>query len=249
MRQKIIAGNWKMNNTNFDSLLLIDELMNYSFPPDLRIVVSPPYTQLSLINEKLKNSKIEVSSQNMHYESNGAFTGEISALMLKSINVYLTILGHSERRTYFNETDQILLKKIIKALEEDIEIIFCIGEELSDRKSGNHFNFIKNQLENTVFLQKYDSWKKIIIAYEPIWAIGTGETASPDQIQEMHSFIRGLISEKYDHSLANSVSIIYGGSVKPSNAENIFYQPDVDGGLIGGASLDSKDFASIVNAL
>tara|TARA_B100001173_G_scaffold79439_1_gene67821 strand:- start:772 stop:1521 length:750 start_codon:yes stop_codon:yes gene_type:complete len=249
MRQKIIAGNWKMNNTNFDSLLLIDELMNYSFPPDLRIVVSPPYTQLSLINEKLKNLKIEVCSQNMHYESNGAFTGEISALMLKSINVYLTILGHSERRTYFNETDQILLKKIIKALEEDIEIIFCIGEELSDRKSGNHFNFIKNQLENTVFLQKYDSWKKIIIAYEPIWAIGTGETASPDQIQEMHSFIRGLISEKYDHSLANSVSIIYGGSVKPSNAENIFYQPDVDGGLIGGASLDSKDFASIVNAL
>tara|TARA_B100001059_G_scaffold11400_1_gene9247 strand:- start:9395 stop:10144 length:750 start_codon:yes stop_codon:yes gene_type:complete len=249
MRQKIIAGNWKMNNTNFDSLLLIDELMNYSFPPDLRIVVSPPYTQLSLINEKLKNLKIEVCSQNMHYESNGAFTGEISALMLKSINVYLTILGHSERRTYFNETDQILLKKIRKALEEDIEIIFCIGEELSDRKSGNHFNFIKNQLENTVFLEKYDSWKKIIIAYEPIWAIGTGETASPDQIQEMHSFIRGLISEKYDHSLANSVSIIYGGSVKPSNAENIFYQPDVDGGLIGGASLNSKDFASIVNAL
>ena len=185
----------------------------------------------------------------MHYESNGAFTGEISALMLKSINVYLTILGHSERRTYFNETDQILLKKIRKALEEDIEIIFCIGEELSDRKLGNHFNFIKNQLENTVFLEKYDSWKKIIIAYEPIWAIGTGETASPDQIQEMHSFIRGLISEKYDHSLANSVSIIYGGSVKPSNAENIFYQPDVDGGLIGGASLNSKDFASIVNAL
>ncbi|MBQ22399.1 MAG: triose-phosphate isomerase [Flavobacteriales bacterium] len=249
MRQKIIAGNWKMNNTNFDSLLLIDELMNYSFPPDLRIVVSPPYTQLSLINEKLKNLKIEVCSQNMHYESNGAFTGEISALMLKSINVYLTILGHSERRTYFNETDQILLKKIRKALEEDIEIIFCVGEELSDRKSGNHFNFIKNQLENTVFLEKYDSWKKIIIAYEPIWAIGTGETASPDQIQEMHSFIRGLISEKYDHSLANSVSIIYGGSVKPSNAENIFYQPDVDGGLIGGASLNSKDFASIVNAL
>ena len=249
MRQKIIAGNWKMNNTNFDSLLLIDELMNYSFPPDLRIVVSPPYTQLSLINEKLKNLKIEVCSQNMHYESNGAFTGEISALMLKSINVYLTILGHSERRTYFNETDQILLKKIRKALEEDIEIIFCVGEELSDRKSGNHFNFIKNQLKNTVFLEKYDSWKKIIIAYEPIWAIGTGETASPDQIQEMHSFIRGLISEKYDHSLANSVSIIYGGSVKPSNAENIFYQPDVDGGLIGGASLNSKDFASIVNAL
>jgi|TARA_B100001094_G_scaffold25621_1_gene21402 triosephosphate isomerase len=249
MRQKIIAGNWKMNNTNSDSLLLIDELMNYSFPPDLRIVVSPPYTQLSLINEKLKNLKIEVCSQNMHYESNGAFTGEISALMLKSINVYLTILGHSERRTYFNETDQILLKKIRKALEEDIEIIFCVGEELSDRKSGNHFNFIKNQLENTVFLEKYDSWKKIIIAYEPIWAIGTGETASPDQIQEMHSFIRGLISEKYDHSLANSVSIIYGGSVKPSNAENIFYQPDVDGGLIGGASLNSKDFASIVNAL
>jgi triosephosphate isomerase len=248
MRQKIVAGNWKMNNSNTESLSLLQELLNFNFPKDIRIIISPPYTQLGLVNEKLEKSNIEVASQNMHFADNGAYTGEISSSMIKSSGVFISILGHSERRTYFNETDESLKKKVDKAINENIEIIFCVGEELSDRNSGNHFEHIKIQLEKTVFLQPADSWKKIIIAYEPIWAIGTGETASPKQVQEMHLFIRNIISENYSKSLADSISIIYGGSVKPSNANDIFSQSDVDGGLIGGASLKSKDFAAIVNA-
>ena len=248
MRQKIVAGNWKMNNSNTESLSLLQELLNFNFPKDIRIIISPPYTQLGLVNEKLEKSNIEVASQNMHFADNGAYTGEISSSMIKSSGVFISILGHSERRTYFNETDESLKKKVDKAINENIEIIFCVGEELSDRNSGNHFKHIKIQLEKTVFLQPADSWKKIIIAYEPIWAIGTGETASPKQVQEMHLFIRNIISENYSKTLADSISIIYGGSVKPSNANDIFSQSDVDGGLIGGASLKSKDFAAIVNA-
>lgn len=248
MRQKIVAGNWKMNNSNTESLSLLQELLNFNFPKDIRIIISPPYTQLGLVNEKLEKSNIEVASQNMHFADNGAYTGEISSSMIKSSGVFISILGHSERRTYFNETDESLKEKVDKAINENIEIIFCVGEELSDRNSGNHFEHIKIQLEKTVFLQPAESWKKIIIAYEPIWAIGTGETASPKQVQEMHLFIRNIISENYSKTLADSISIIYGGSVKPSNANDIFSQSDVDGGLIGGASLKSKDFAAIVNA-
>jgi triosephosphate isomerase len=248
MRQKIVAGNWKMNNSNTESLSLLQELLNFNFPKDIRIIISPPYTQLGLVNEKLEKSNIEVASQNMHFADNGAYTGEISSSMIKSLGVFISILGHSERRTYFNETDESLKEKVDKAINENIEIIFCVGEELSDRNSGNHFEHIKIQLEKTVFLQPAESWKKIIIAYEPIWAIGTGETASPKQVQEMHLFIRNIISENYSKTLADSISIIYGGSVKPSNANDIFSQSDVDGGLIGGASLKSKDFAAIVNA-
>jgi len=248
MRQKIVAGNWKMNNSNTESLSLLQELLNFNFPKDIRIIISPSYTQLGLVNEKLEKSNIEVASQNMHFADNGAYTGEISSSMIKSSGVFISILGHSERRTYFNETDESLKEKVDKAINENIEIIFCVGEELSDRNSGNHFEHIKIQLEKTVFLQPAESWKKIIIAYEPIWAIGTGETASPKQVQEMHLFIRNIISENYSKTLADSISIIYGGSVKPSNANDIFSQSDVDGGLIGGASLKSKDFAAIVNA-
>ena len=248
MRQKIIAGNWKMNNSNIESLSLVKDLMKFDFSNDVRIIISPSFTQLGLVNEQVKNSNIEVASQNMHFSENGAYTGEISSSMLKSSGIFISILGHSERRTYFNETDEILKQKVDKAINENMEIIFCIGEELNDRKSGNHYEYIKVQLENTVFSQPYESWKNIIIAYEPIWAIGTGETASPDQVQDMHLFIRSIISEKYNKSLADTVSIIYGGSVKPSNANEIFSQLDVDGGLIGGASLKSEDFAAIVNA-
>jgi len=237
-----------MNNSNTESLSLLQELLNFNFPKDIRIIISPSYTQLGLVNEKLEKSNIEVASQNMHFADNGAYTGEISSSMIKSSGVFISILGHSERRTYFNETDESLKEKVDKAINENIEIIFCVGEELSDRNSGNHFEHIKIQLEKTVFLQPAESWKKIIIAYEPIWAIGTGETASPKQVQEMHLFIRNIISENYSKTLADSISIIYGGSVKPSNANDIFSQSDVDGGLIGGASLKSKDFAAIVNA-
>ena len=248
MRKKIIAGNWKMNNSNAESVSLIQSLLKYNFAKDMRIIIAPSFTQLSLINEKLQNSNIEVASQNMHFADNGAYTGEISSSMIKSSGVSITILGHSERRTFFNETDEILKEKVDTALNENMEIIFCVGEQLSDRKSGNHFDHIKSQLEKAVFNQPDISWKNIIIAYEPIWAIGTGETASPNQVQEMHLFIRNIVSENYNKSIANSVSIIYGGSVKPSNAKDIFSQLDVDGGLIGGASLNSNDFAAIVNA-
>ena len=248
MRKKIIAGNWKMNNTNSKSKILLEELLGYNFPTDTRVIVSPSHTQLGFVSDKLKNSNIEVAAQNIHYASSGAYTGEISSSMIKDSGVFITILGHSERRTYFNETDESLKEKVDKAINENIEIIFCVGEELVDRKSGNYFEYVKSQLEKTVFLQSIKSWNKIIIAYEPIWAIGTGETASPEQVQEMHSYIRNIILKKYNKSLADSVSIIYGGSVKSSNANDIFSQSDVDGGLIGGASLKSEDFAAIVNA-
>lgn len=248
MRKKIIAGNWKMNNTNSKSKILLEELLGYNFPTDTRVIVSPSHTQLGFVSDKLKNSNIEVAAQNIHYASSGAYTGEISSSMIKDSGVFITILGHSERRTYFNETDESLKEKVDKAINENLEIIFCVGEELVDRKSGNYFEYVKSQLEKTVFLQSIKSWNKIIIAYEPIWAIGTGETASPEQVQEMHSYIRNIISKKYNKSLADSVSIIYGGSVKSSNANDIFSQSDVDGGLIGGASLKSEDFAAIVHA-
>ena len=249
MRQKIIAGNWKMNNSNLESKLLVQKLLKLKFTKNLRIIISPPHTQLAFVSSQVENSKIEVASQNMHFADNGAFTGEISSSMIKDSGVFISILGHSERRTYFNETDETLMKKVQKAVNEKIEIIFCIGEELKDRESGKHFEHVKSQLEKTIFLQPDSSLKNIIVAYEPIWAIGTGKTASPFQVQEMHSFIRSIISDNYNKSIADSVSIIYGGSIKPSNANDIFSQPDVDGGLIGGASLNSIDFEAIVNAL
>ena len=248
MRRKIIAGNWKMNNSNSDTNKLLNELMGYGFPSEIRVIVCPSFTQLGLVHEKLQNTNIDVASQNMHFADQGAFTGEISAKMIKSSGVSTTILGHSERRLLFNETDEILISKVETAIKENIEVIFCVGEELSDRKSKNHFKFVQSQLEKSIFLLPKESWDNIIIAYEPVWAIGTGETASPDQAQEMHFFIRSLISEKYGGVIADSISILYGGSVKSNNAVEIFEKPDVDGGLIGGASLNSGDFAKIVNA-
>ena len=248
MRKKIVAGNWKMNNSSYDTIKLLDQLIESKFSKKTRVIVCPPYIQLGIANEKLKNSNIDVASQNMHFELDGAFTGEISAKMIKSVGVSTSIIGHSERRIFFNETDEILIKKVETAIKESIEVIFCVGEELNIRKSKNHFRFVQTQLENSVFLQPKKSWDKIIIAYEPVWAIGTGETASPEQAQEMHFFIRSLISKKYGSDIAESVSIIYGGSVKPNNAKEIFAKPDVDGGLVGGASLNSEGFIKIVNA-
>ena len=248
MRKKIVAGNWKMNNSNSETNKLLNELIGSRFSSEIRVIVCPSFTQLGLVHEKLQNTNIDVASQNMHFADQGAFTGEISAKMIKSSGVLTTILGHSERRSLFNETDEILINKVETAIKENIEVIFCVGEELNDRKSENHFKFVQSQLEKSIFLLPKESWLNIIIAYEPVWAIGTGETASPDQAQEMHFFIRNLISEKYDGALADSISILYGGSVKPNNAFEIFAKPDVDGGLVGGASLNAEDFVKIVNA-
>ncbi|MCB0400370.1 MAG: triose-phosphate isomerase, partial [Winogradskyella sp.] len=178
----------------------------------------------------------------------GAYTGEISAGMLKSVGIKTVILGHSERRAYFNETDEALAKKVDTALANDMRVIFCFGEELSDRKAGNEETVVESQIRNALFHLSADAFKHIVLAYEPVWAIGTGETATPDQAQDMHAFIRKTLAEKYGNDVADGVSILYGGSVKPDNAKEIFSKPDVDGGLIGGASLKAEDFFAIVNA-
>ncbi len=211
--------------------------------------MAPTFVNLSSAVENAKDSKIEVVAQNMHQAKNGAFTGEISADMLKSVGVVSVILGHSERRTYFGETDALLAEKVTTTLENNMEAIFCFGELLEDRKSGNHFSVVESQLKNGLFHLEAAVWKNIVLAYEPVWAIGTGETASPEQAQEMHAFIRNIIKEQYNAQVADAVSILYGGSVKPANAVEIFSKPDVDGGLIGGAALNAANFTAIIKAI
>ncbi|MBL4642918.1 MAG: triose-phosphate isomerase [Flavobacteriaceae bacterium] len=252
MRSKIVAGNWKMNNDNKQTKALVKGIRKSIKKLPLnntRVIVAPTFVNLSTAMKRAKKSTIEVVAQNMHQSKNGAFTGEISAEMLKSIGVKTVILGHSERRSLFGETDAILAEKVNAALENELEIIFCFGEQLADRKSENHFDVVKSQLENGLFHLEAISWNNIVLAYEPVWAIGTGETASPEQAQEMHAFIRKLLQEKYTTAVADTTSILYGGSVKPSNAEEIFSKKDVDGGLIGGASLKVEDFAAIIKAI
>lgn len=250
MRQKIVAGNWKMHKNAEETEDLLNELIE-KIPTDLsqRVIVAPTFINLASAVEHLEFTPIEVAAQNMHQATSGAFTGEVSADMLQSVGVNLVILGHSERRAYFHETNALLAEKVNTALEKNMEVIFCFGEELNDRKNGNHFHVVEEQLREGLFHLENDAWKNIILAYEPVWAIGTGETASPEQAQEMHAFIRKVVTSKYDENLANNVSILYGGSVKPDNAQEIFSKPDVDGGLIGGAALKSDDFTKIVLAI
>lgn len=248
MRKQIVAGNWKMNNDLPQTESLLADLKAKKQTSNAEVMVAPAFTNLYHANEALKSSKIEVIAQNMHFAANGAYTGEISASMLKSVGVNTVILGHSERREYFNETDEILAKKVDAALANNLRVIFCFGEVLADRKSGNHENVVGSQIKNALFHLEASAFKNIVLAYEPVWAIGTGETASPEQAQDMHAFIRKTLSNKYGADLANSVSILYGGSVKPNNAQEIFGKPDVDGGLIGGAALNADDFFAIVNA-
>jgi triosephosphate isomerase (TIM) len=248
MRQQIVAGNWKMNNDLAQTESLLADLKSKAQTSNAEVMVAPTFTNLYHATQALKNSKIEVIAQNMHFAANGAYTGEISASMLKSVGVKTVILGHSERREYFNETDEILAKKVDAALANNLRVIFCFGEVLADRKSGNHENVVGSQIKNALFHLEAAAFKNIVLAYEPVWAIGTGETASPEQAQDMHAFIRKTLSNKYGADVANSVSILYGGSVKPNNAQEIFGKPDVDGGLIGGAALNADDFFAIVNA-
>ncbi|WP_306352395.1 triose-phosphate isomerase [Flavobacterium sp. '19STA2R22 D10 B1'] len=250
MRKKIVAGNWKMHKNSQETEALLDELL--SKRPEnttTKIVVSPTFVNLVPAVKQLSSSNIIVAAQNMHQAESGAFTGEISASMLKSIGVNTVILGHSERRAYFHETDALLAEKVNTALKYNFTIIFCFGEELKDRQSENHFNIVENQLREALFHLTVADWPNIVLAYEPVWAIGTGETASPEQAQEMHAFIRNTVKNQYGNATAESVSILYGGSVKPDNAKEIFSKPDVDGGLIGGAALKADDFLAIVNAM
>jgi triosephosphate isomerase len=248
MRAQIVAGNWKMNNDLAQTEALISDLKKQTKTCDAEIMIAPAFTNLNKASEALNNDKIEVVAQNMHFASNGAYTGEVSASMLKSIGIQTVILGHSERRAYFNETDELLAQKVDTALENNMKVIFCFGEELNDRKSGNHENVVEGQIKNALFHLEASAYKNIVLAYEPVWAIGTGETASPEQVQDMHKFIRKTLADNYGDDTANSVSILYGGSVKPANAKEIFSKPDVDGGLIGGAALNAEDFFAIVNA-
>ncbi|WP_111308355.1 triose-phosphate isomerase [Confluentibacter sediminis] len=248
MRKQIVAGNWKMNNDLAQTEALITELKKWTKTSDASIMVAPTFTNLWQAYQSLKDTHIEVIAQNMHFAKNGAYTGEISATMLKSVGVETVILGHSERREYFNETDELLAKKVDAALENEMTVIFCFGEVLADRKSNNHEKVVESQIKNALFHLKAWDFKRIILAYEPVWAIGTGETASPEQAQDMHAFVRKTLADKYGYEIANSVSILYGGSVKPNNAQEIFSKPDVDGGLIGGAALNAEDFFAIVNA-
>ncbi|MFX0555187.1 triose-phosphate isomerase [Maribacter sp. CXY002] len=249
MRSKIVAGNWKMNNNLEQTEALLSELSAKLPDTDAEVMVAPTYVNLAGAVASLQGSKIEVIAQNMHFAENGAYTGEISGDMLLNIGVDTCIIGHSERRAYFGETDEILAKKVASALDQGIRVMFCFGEELEDRKSDNHFKVVERQLKNALFSLDASVWSKIILAYEPVWAIGTGETASPEQAQEMHAFIRNTIAEAYNSSIADKVSILYGGSVKPGNAKEIFSKPDVDGGLIGGASLVADDFVDIIKAI
>lgn len=249
MRSKIVAGNWKMNKTLSETETLVSELSAKLPDTAAEVMVAPTYVNLAAAVRSLQGSAIKVIAQNMHFAESGAYTGEISADMLLDIDIDTAIIGHSERRAYFGETDEILAKKVKTALDKKIRVMFCFGEELEDRRSGNHFNVVESQLKNALFSLDAAVWSQIILAYEPVWAIGTGETASPEQAQEMHAFIRRTIAEAYDVTIANEVSILYGGSVKPGNAAEIFSKPDVDGGLIGGASLVADDFIAIIKAI
>ncbi|GGW73596.1 triosephosphate isomerase [Winogradskyella epiphytica] len=251
MRKNIVAGNWKMNNDLKATKKLVKKIrksLKKSDLKDTRVIIAPTFVNLATAVKRSKKSKLEVAAQNMHQAKNGAFTGEVSAEMLRSIGVKTVILGHSERRAYFGETDELLAEKVNAALANKLEVIFCFGEELADRKAGKEEAVVESQIKNALFHLEAEAFKKIVLAYEPVWAIGTGETASPEQAQDMHAFIRKTLADKYGSDVANSVSILYGGSVKPANAKEIFSKPDVDGGLIGGAALKAEDFSAIINA-
>lgn len=252
MRKKIVAGNWKMNKNIKETTVLIQDLKNEIEGLSLqnkKVIIAPSFINLQQAVMDVAGTDIIVSAQNLHQEDYGAYTGEISAEMLGSIGVRTVILGHSERRAYYNETDELLLKKVKTAFENDFEIIFCFGEELKDREENNHFNIVASQLKNVLFNMPSEAFENIILAYEPVWAIGTGKTATADQAQEMHQFVRKLFIEAYGEGIANNISIVYGGSVKPNNAKEIFSKADVDGGLIGGAALVAKDFVEIIKSI
>ena len=249
MRKKVIIGNWKMNNDKQETENLLLNLKNKIWDKEIEVKVSPSFVSLEYAQKILKNSPIEVVAQNMHYEEKGAFTGEISYKMLKSINVNSVIIGHSERRTLFYENDDTIKRKIKTALDNEMKVIFCFGESLEDRKEKRHIKIISKQLDVITNDLKINQWNQIILAYEPVWAIGTGLNATPEQAQEIHKHVREEIATTFNKNLADSVRILYGGSLKPNNSKEIFFQPDIDGGLIGGASLSFEDFYSIIRSI
>ena len=273
MRQKIVAGNWKMNTTLAEGIELVNQIVGKieEVPQDVKLIVNPPFTHLFPVSKIIGDikcpfcrSKISLGAQNCADKEKGAYTGEVSAKMLASVGkavgtvagapegatgapVEYVILGHSERRGYYGETNAILLEKIKLALSEGLKVIYCVGEALEERKAGKHFEVVGNEIKEVLFNLSPDQMKNIVVAYEPIWAIGTGETATKEQAQEIHEFIRKTLAEKFG-ALAEETSILYGGSCKPSNAKELFSQKDIDGGLIGGASLKADDFIAIAKS-
>ncbi|HAF28890.1 MAG TPA: triose-phosphate isomerase [Bacteroidales bacterium] len=249
MRKHIVAGNWKMNKTFSEGIDLINKIINKSEPlQNVQLIIAPPFILTSEAARLAMNKNIDLAGQNCANHDEGAYTGEISARMLKSSGATYVILGHSERRAYYHETDEIINTKIKLCLENSLTPIVCCGEVLEEREANKHFEVVAKQIKGMFQDISSEAFKNIVIAYEPVWAIGTGKTASPEQAQEMHLFIRETIKNIYGSDLSNNVSILYGGSCKPSNAKELFANPDVDGGLIGGASLNADDFIAIANS-
>ncbi|MDE6079424.1 MAG: triose-phosphate isomerase [Duncaniella sp.] len=250
MRKNIVAGNWKMNTTLPEGIKLAEEvnaaLKGFSAKCD--VVICVPFTHLASINNVIDKELLGLGAENCANHVKGAYTGEVSAPMVASTGATYVILGHSERRQYYGETSETLREKVRLALDNNLTPIFCVGEVLEERENGSYFEVVKCQLEEGLFNLSAEEFGKIILAYEPVWAIGTGKTATDDQAQEMHAFIRKTIEEKYGKEVAENTSILYGGSCKPSNAAALFAKPDVDGGLIGGAALEAESFMGIVKA-
>lgn len=250
-RQLMVAGNWKMNKKLIEAFSLTSEVLTQAkkLSGEVEIVLAPPAPYLHTINSMCKDiPNVKVAAQNCHFEPQGAYTGEISAEMLQSMNLAYVIIGHSERRKYFNETHEILAKKVSAGIRANLKVIFCCGEPLEVREAEEQRSFVQQQLDDSLYHLSAEEMKQVVIAYEPIWAIGTGKTATPEQAQNMHAFIRSTIAGKYSPEVANQCTILYGGSCKPSNAAQLFAQEDVDGGLVGGASLKSEDFLQIIHA-
>jgi triosephosphate isomerase len=248
MRNKIVAGNWKMNLTFDQAQDLIDDILDRLEKEDLNseVIICPPFPFLELATDfEFDEQQFNVGAQNCSAFDKGAYTGEVAASMLKSMDVDYCIVGHSERRKYFGESNEILAQKVNRLIENNMSPIFCVGELLEEREAGKHFDVVREQLEKGLFHLDTEAFGDVIIAYEPVWAIGTGKTATSEQAQEMHAFIRSLVKEKYGNDSADDARILYGGSCNAQNASVLFAQPDVDGGLIGGASLKAEDFVSI----
>ena len=252
MRKKIVAGNWKMNMDLNEGITLATAINNHfqdHHLKDKEVILCTPFIHLSAVSRLISAQGLTAGAQNCNDHKSGAFTGETSAAMIKSTGASSVIIGHSERRTYYGEDDSLLAAKTLEALRNGLRVIFCVGEVLAEREQQIHFTVVKRQLEKGLFSLPADEFSKCVIAYEPVWAIGTGVTASPAQAQEMHRYIRDIIAGKYGREVADDTTILYGGSCKASNAAELFANPDVDGGLIGGASLVSEEFCNIVKAL
>ncbi|MGC4074233.1 MAG: triose-phosphate isomerase [Nibricoccus sp.] len=249
IRKKLIAGNWKMNKTASEGVSLAQDLVTeVGKVVDIDIVICPPFTALESVGKIVDGSTVKLGAQNMHPETNGAFTGEVSAPMLRAFFATHVILGHSERRQYFGETDAFINKKVIAALKNQLRPILCVGETLAEREAGSTLKVVQTQLEAGLEGVSKDLATSVVIAYEPVWAIGTGKVATTEQAQEVHAFIRTLLTKLFGEQIAQKVRILYGGSMKPANAPELLAQKDIDGGLIGGASLETRSFVDLVKA-